>query len=390
MEKRITIGYYAAFIALGLAVSALGPTLPGLAEQTNVQLDAISILFTARAAGFLLGALVAGRLYDRLPGHRLMSLALVMMALCMAAVPFIPTLWLLTALMFLLGLVEPGVDVGGNTLIVWLHRDKVAPYMSGLHFFFGVGAFISPLIVAWAIAMTEGIDQAFWALGLLIAVPALYIVRLPSPTMPPRRETDSSGSTNWLLVILIAVFFFLYAGAEIAYGGWIFTYATAQQLTSEEAAAILTSAFWGALTIGRLLSIPLTTRYRNRTLIFADLIGSLISVGVILLWPLSLTAVWLGTIGLGLAMASVFPVTLSLAERHMHVSGKTTSFFFVGASVGGMTIPRFIGQRFETAGPLSTMTIIFICLVLATAVFGILVRQITARESVMAEGTGKV
>ncbi|NJN55208.1 MAG: MFS transporter [Anaerolineae bacterium] len=160
-KNKITAGYYAAFIALGLAVSALGPTLPGLAAQTGVQISAISILFTARAFGFLVGALLAGRLYDRLPGHRLMALALLMMGVMMASVPFLPALWLLTVIMFVLGLFEPGVDVGGQHLIVWLHKDKVGPYMNGLHFFFGIGALVSPIIVAWAIAATEGIQWAF-------------------------------------------------------------------------------------------------------------------------------------------------------------------------------------------------------------------------------------
>jgi FHS family Na+ dependent glucose MFS transporter 1 len=387
---RVTAGYYAAFIALGLAVSALGPTLPGLADQTGVQISAISILFTARSFGFLVGALLAGRLYDRLPGHRLMALALLMMALTMAATPFVPVLWLLTFIMLLMGLFEPGVDVGGNTLIVWLHKDKVAPYMNGLHFFFGIGAFVSPVIVAWAISASDGIAWAYWALGALICLPALYIVWQPSPTQPSVMESDPRGQTSWLLVGLIALFFFLYAGAEVSYGGWIFSYATARQLSSEEAAAILTSVFWGSLTAGRLLSIPLATRYRNRSIIFADLVGCLASVGLILLWPESLTAVWLGTIGLGLSMASVFPTTLSLAERHLHVSGKTTSYFFVGASLGGMTIPWFIGQQFEAVGPLAAIVIIFICLVASLAVFGILMRQINAREIVMARETGSV
>ncbi|MCL4263122.1 MAG: MFS transporter [Anaerolineae bacterium] len=387
---KITGGYYAAFIALGLAVSALGPTLPGLANQTSVSLKAISILFTARGFGFLVGALLAGRLYDRVTGHRLMALALVMMALSMALVPFVPALPLLVALMFMLGLFEPGVDVGGNTLIVWLHQHKVAPYMNGLHFFFGVGAFISPVIVAWAISVSGGIEWAFWALGLLILLPALFIARQPSPTAPPIIASDPRGQTNWSLVLLIAIFFFLYAGSEVAYGGWIFTYATTLGLTSEATAAILTSVFWGSLTAGRLLSIPIATRYRNRTVIFADLIGCLASVGVIVVWSQSVTAVWLGTIGLGLSMASVFPTTLSLAERHLHVSGKTTSYFFVGASLGGMSIPWFIGQRFEAVGPLATMTIIFTCLVASLAVFGILMRSISAREVMMAGEAGSV
>lgn len=380
-ELKITAGYYLAFIALGLAVSALGPTLPGLAAQTGSQLSQISILFMARSLGFLIGALLMGRLYDRFPGHRLMALALALMALMMALVPFVPLLWLLTAVMFGLGLFEPGVDVGANTLIVWLHREKVAPFMNGLHFFFGMGALTAPIVVAWAIRRTGGVQWAYWVLALLILLPALAIVGRPSPAMPLRREADASGQTSWLLVGLIALFFFLYAGAEVSYGGWIFSYATVQGLAGDEAAAVLTSIFWGALTAGRLLSIPLAARLRNRTVIMVDLAGCLASMGVILLWPRSPTAVWLGTMGLGLAMASVFPTILSLAERHLHVSGQMTSYFFVGASLGAMTVPWFIGQLFEAVGPVATMVTIFICLGVATAAFGLLMRQISEVET---------
>ena len=52
---------------------SLGPTLPGLAEQTHTALGAISLLFTAHALGYMLGSFLGGRLYDRIPGHPVMA-----------------------------------------------------------------------------------------------------------------------------------------------------------------------------------------------------------------------------------------------------------------------------------------------------------------------------
>ncbi len=386
MKNKITAGYYVAFIALGLMMSSLGPTLSRLEEQTHSHPSEISILFTARAFGFLVGALVMGQLFDRLPGHRVMAIAICILALTLVFVPLVQALTLLAILMLLIGFFEPGIDVGANTLIVWLHRDKVGPFMNGLHFFFGVGAFISPIIIAWVITTTDGIQWAYWILAVLIFLPALFIIRLPSPTAPPPEDNPENekggGRVRWELVGLIAFFFFLYGGAEISFGGWISKYTIAQLSLTESAAALLTSAFWGALTIGRLLSIPIARIWRNRRIISVDLLGCLLSVSIILLWPQSVTAVWLGTIGLGLSMASVFPTTLSLAERHLNVSGQMTSFFFVGASLGGMTVPWIIGQRFEAIGPLQTMTIILGCLLAATAVFGFMMWQIVKEPEV--------
>jgi fucose permease len=43
-------------------------------------------------------------------------------------------------------------------------------------------------------------------------------------------------------------------GIEIAYGGWIFTYAVNEFHMGETEADYLSSAFWLAITIGRLLA----------------------------------------------------------------------------------------------------------------------------------------
>ena len=94
----------------------------------------------------------------------------------------------------------------------------------------------------------------------------------------------------------------------------------------------------------------------------ADFLGCLASLGALLLWPPPLIVVWLGTCGLGLSMASIFPTTLSLAQGRMPISGAVTGWFFVGAGAGGMTLPWLIGQLFETIGPQVTMVILFLAL----------------------------
>jgi FHS family Na+ dependent glucose MFS transporter 1 len=306
-------------------------------------------------------------------GHPLMGMMLLVVVVMLILVPLIPLLLLLTLTLLVLGMAEGMVDVGGNTLLVWVHRHRVGPFMNGLHFFFGVGAFLSPIIIAQAVLLSDDITWAYWVLALLVLPVALWLLRLPSPANQVTATANAPVHINSVLVMLIAFFFFLYVGAEISFGGWIFTYAVALNLANETSAAYLTSAFWGALTAGRLLAIPLAARFRPRVILLSDLLGCLLSVGIILLWSNSLVAVWIGTLGLGLSMASVFPTTLSLAERRITITGQVTGRFFVGASAGGMTIPWLIGQFFEAVGPTVTMLIIFITLLAALATFAVLI-----------------
>ncbi|TMC50903.1 MAG: MFS transporter, partial [Chloroflexi bacterium] len=360
-----TVGYYLSFIALGLVVASLGPTLPGLAGNTHSALREISLLFSARALGYLCGSVVSGRLYDRVGGHPLMAGVLAGMALMLVLAPLVSWLALLILLMFVLGTNEGALDVGANTLIVWVHGRAVGPYMNALHFFFGVGAFLSPIVVAQALAWSGDIQWAYWTPA------ALWLWRTPSPAAQ-RVQVAASGQVNSVLVALIMLFFFLYAGAEGAFGGWIFSYATGLRLADGPTAAYLTSTFWGALTVGRLLSIPLAARFSPRVILLADLLGGVLSMLLILTGSQSLALTWLGTAAFGLSMASIFPTTLALAERRMTITGQVTGWFFVGASLGGMFWPWLIGQLFDAIGPAITMLAITGDLVLSLALFVVL------------------
>ncbi|MCB0209014.1 MAG: MFS transporter, partial [Anaerolineae bacterium] len=377
---------YAAFIGLGLITSALGPTLPGLAEQTQTTLGQISFLFVARSLGYLFGSFIGGRLYDRIAGHPLIAGLLLMMAVSAYLVPFMSLLWMLVAVLVMIGIAEATVDVGCNTLVVWVHKDKVGPFMNGLHFFFGVGAFLSPVIIGQALLLSEGIAWGYWTMALLILPVALSFLLLPSPPIQKTAYDGSARVNKPFLVVLIALFFFFYVGLEVGYGGWIYTYATTLELTSEANAAYLTSAYWGALTVGRLLSIPVANRLRPRTIIAGDLAGALLSVIVLLLWPQSLAVVWIGTLGLGLSIASIFPTMLSLAERNMTVTGQTTSWFFVGASTGGMSMPWLIGQLFEITGPYTVFWASLVGVILTAGLFSSLLAWVhrSSRQSTVA------
>ena len=378
-----TLGYFTAFVALGMATAALGPALPSLADHTRSQLNEISFLFTAHALGYLVGSFQGGRLYDRIPGHPLIAVVLITMAAMLALVPLVSLLWALALVMLILGVAGGAVDVGGNTLLVWVHGRNVGPYMNGLHFFFGAGSFLSPIILAISLSLSDDVTWGYWALAVAMVPAAIWLFRLPSPvaratsggsgeehdTAPSAGDTGSGrGRRTNRLIFLIALLLFLYVAAEAAFGGWIFTYARDSNLAAAASAAYLTSAFWGALTFGRLLAVPIAARVRPIRILFADLGGCLASLGAILLWPESPLALWVGTLGLGFSMASIFPTAISLAERYLPITGRATGWFLVGASAGAMFLPWLIGQVYDVHWPQVTMVVIAVDLVVALAI----------------------
>jgi fucose permease len=349
VSRRQTRGYYGAFFALGLITAAVGPTLPALAQQTGSQKSEISSVVMARSCGFIAGSLLAGRLYDRVKGHPLLSGALFLLAAVASLIPVPANLWQLVILFLIQGIMGSTVSVGGNTLLIWAHRNQAGSLLSGLHFTWGVGAFLSPAIVARTMKFSGNIGLAYWILAIMTLPICLWIIRQPNPLHPQKSASSSAGTVIVPLALMICVFLFLYTGLEACFGNWIYTYALEIGL-SKASAAYLNSVFWGTLTLGRLLNISLSSRLRPRTILTLDLTGCLLSVLAMLFWRQSATVLWAAISTFGLSMGSIFPTIISFAGRRMSLSGQLTGILFASASAGAMCLPWLVGQFLDRVG----------------------------------------
>jgi FHS family Na+ dependent glucose MFS transporter 1 len=356
----LTFAYYVAFITLGATTAIGGPSLPWLAKHTSSPLDLLSVIFIAGSFGYMVGSQLGGLAYDRFPGHRIQAFMLLGIAAAAALVPVMRSLWYLVTVLFLLGIAQGALDVGCNILLTWVHGEKVGPFMNGLHFFFGIGSFVAPLIFAQVVRATGDIQWAYWLFCLLSLPVAAWLWTLPSPEVRKEAPHLPERKSSTGLVILFVAFFAAYVGMEVGFGNWIYTYSTRLNLANETIAAYLTSAFWGSFTVGRLLGIGISARLRPQTILILDFAGCLAGFGIILLWPASVLALWIGTVVLGLAMASVFATAMALAEKRLGLTGSITGWFLVGGGIGGMFFPWFIGQLFERIGPRITMPVLII------------------------------
>ena len=387
-QKHVTtIAYYMAFILLGLTIAAEGPTLLKLAEHTSSALDQISSIFLFGSLGYLLGSYIGGRLYDRVPGHRFMAGILICLGITIALVPLASSRWTLFTIALVLGLFKGGLDVGCNTLLLWVHNETVGPFMNGLHAFFGVGAFIAPLIVAQVISVTGDIHWVYWIFAIAAFPLALWIWNLPSPASRAVPAHHESAPFLILPVLTMVLCFVLYVGGEAGYGAWIYTYAFTLRFGTEVTAAYLTSAFWGSFTLGRLFGIWVSTRARPITILALDFAGCIVSLALILLFPKSATMLWIGTILFGISQASIFPTFLTLAEERMHITGAIAGLFLVGAGAGGMILPWLIGQAFVQVSAYAMMGLIFLGILLNLLML-ILFTRVSVKPGRVAEPSG--
>jgi MFS transporter, FHS family, Na+ dependent glucose transporter 1 len=365
-----TLVYFAGLASFGILVASWGPVLPFIASQTGTNLGDMGLVITARAIGVFTFSMFGARVYDRLPGHPLMGGALLMIAVVFAMVPFINELWLLLVLIFIMGLGLGLVSVGSNALMMWVHPENLGSWMNGMNFSNSVGSLLAPVLITAILAATGHIRWAFWVLAFLIGALGIYSLLVPSPAIrKSKSETSAGGRINFRKVLPFALFFVLYVSAEVSFGGWLYTYTITLHPEAVTGAGMLTSAFFAAMAAGRLTAVPLSTRLRPRTILLIDLLGAMASLILILAVPSSLTALWVGTIGYGFFMASVFPTWMTFADNRIQVNGKIAGIFYGAGAIGSMSFPWLCGQIYDASGPRMMMVAIFFALLTAAAIY---------------------
>ena len=378
--------YYAAFIGMGIAIGIVGPTLPALAGYSGTPVGLLGILFTVRSLGYLIGSLTLGRLFDRMKSHPLLGFAQIGIGLSLASVAWFHSLPMLIAIFFVMGTVESMVSVGSNTALVWTFRERSSPLINGLHFSFGIGAFLSPLIVAQLLPLDNGFQLAYWISGGFFILLGLWTAQLGnSPTQPEitNKEQSPIHTTrgDYILLGLTGLFLFFYVGSEISFGGWYYTYVLSQGFISETAAAYMNSAFWLSFTIGRLISIWVAVKVPQKTVLPIALVGSLVSISMLIFNPVSTALLWFCPIALGFFMAPIFPTAFSWASQSLQLSGKLTGILFLGDSTGAMILPWLAGRVINSAGAAAMVPLITGALLLNfLAYFGLLAAH-QARKS---------
>lgn len=349
---------------IGIVLAMLGPTLIGLAEQMGVSFATASTLFTARAFGYLAGALVCGELLDRL---RNQAVVFLMPCLCACAgalvLPSVRSYSLACVLFFTQGLTMGFIDTGGNVLLLtlWRGSDQLNRHMHALHFFFGLGCVLAPAAVASCVKSSLRAVAAWTVAGLgLSAGTAGYLLLAFQAQPKPAPEALGEGSMN-RVVLLTGAFLGVYVGAEVTFGGCIDAFAVRWLGTPEADAAWLTSVYWGMLTVGRLVAAVVTPYVHHARYLAWHVLLALLAVGVLAVVSEDLrgaaapgsTSWWAFVVAPsaleGFALAPLFPGAMLVAEElsGKPITGRASSIIVTSAAAGEMCFPLLAGALME-------------------------------------------
>ncbi|HEX4491755.1 MAG TPA: MFS transporter [Acidimicrobiia bacterium] len=378
------VAYLSTFVVLGIVLGMLGPALPSLRRQVHASVGAISFVFVAQSAGYLAGAVIGGRGFDRGLGHRLLGGALAWMAVGLLLVTRAGSIVTLCAAFAFLGLALGVIEVGSNTLLLWARHPAPASTINALHFLFGVGALLSPLLVNRALALRGTVRLAYLGAACVAVLAAAIVAAYPSPRAVDVEEHARGEHAPPRLVLAVAVFFGLYVGIEVGFSGWIATYAQAVHLGGSASGAAITAVFWAAFTTGRLGGVGLAARVRTSVLLFAGCSLSTVAAVAFAVARGRGIPVWIATIFFALGLAPQFASMLAFANEHLPLTGSATSWFMVASSIGGLLLPWVIGQLLSASGSGALALVIVIASIVTLAWVFVLDRILPATPAAVA------
>jgi len=362
--KLATLVTITSVFGLGVVMALLGSVKIRLVENLKIDDAQMGKMFSVFNFSNLIFVLVAGVLCDALgfkavaiAGYIIGAIAVFMFG---AAKNYSAALWGC----FLLGVGGMFMNSVGNTLIVnpqILFADEARSGNLG-NVFFGVGAFIVPLLTAWLFRKTS-YSTAINVVALIIFIPVIFALFGEFPEAP---AGFSMGAAIALIgqkqIILGALALMCYIALEVSMGGWITTYANSLGADEAKSSRIL-SMFWIALMLGRLVTALYIGSKLNLAADGAWFVLCLAVVAAVVIYLMviakTLSAGTTAIILTGLALAPCFPtiigVTLSRTEEALRGSG--FGLIFAVGLIGGIFVPAWMGAISKGTGIKGSMKV---------------------------------
>ena len=375
--------YFAAFVGLGLTAACLGPTLPSLAAIAGTSLARIGLLVVVRSLGSMLGSLLTGPLVDRGRGGGAVVGSLVLMIGAMILVPILGSLTVLIPLFFVLGMGQGALNTGANTLIVWGSGGRTQSRLSLLHFSFGLGALLAPMLVVWFLGFRSDGLFSYWVIAAVLMPVLLWVVASPKRVTfevgaGPRPHASSGRAFGWAMIL-----FFLFMGVETTVGSWLFAFAQRAAHATAATAGYLVATYWVTFMTARLFMGLADLHVKPSIYVMGGVISAVALSLLILGFAGGGVGLWIGVAALGVAMAVLFPQAYAFCSSTLGMTGRRTAWLLVASSLGGMAIPWLTGLFLETT-PRILPIILVAAMMLAMMAFRAVLR--TAPEGSDASG----
>ncbi len=356
-ELTAAISYCGFQLSSALVLGCIPPVINRLATQTEATLSMIAAALSVRYLVYVITTLFLGRVFDKLPGNKILAANGLLLILFASFFPRMTLFPLLVTWLILSGFISGIMDMGCNTGILWTLKDRAGQAMNLMYACCSLGLMIAPLLIAYSIRKNDQFSGVFLILSLL-CIPFIWMmVFLKSPEREDYKRIEfdveqiPENSNKFInqLILITAVFLFFEIGCECGFSNWGPSLAFQSGISSEAAAATVSTAFGAGSLLGRLINAYIIRRVKAEKILFSAVFLVFISF-LSISFIHNLLFFLIAALFIGLGTAPVYATILVLIGDKIHLTGKSTGFLLGTLGIGAMIIPLIVGTAFERAG----------------------------------------
>ncbi len=348
---------YLIFISLGLPDSLLGSGWPVMHVAFDVPSSYAGYVSMTISFMTIISALLSPRFIKKFHTKWIVIVSIFLTILGLLGFSVSGSYGMLFLFAIPYGLGAGSIDASVNHYVANNYSGSV---MSFLHCFYGVGAVISPSIMALALKYARWNEGYRWTAFVQIGILLVCIVSLP--LWKKGNENADEGihesATIWEAikvpgVALTLIGFFAYCAGEATCFLWTPSYfAGTKTGMSDELIASFGSLIFGGLMLGRLISGFISNKLGDRLLIRIGIVVEFIGILLVMIPNAGYALAAVGFVVIGTGMGPVYPSIQHMAPENF---GKKYSAGVIGlqmasAYVGSTFMPMVFGLLQQQIG----------------------------------------
>lgn len=343
------------FLLLGVLQTIYGPALTAFSHRFDLSVETVSLLVSAHFFGAFFATLVTSAVLSALRYRGTLLLAVSLIAIGVTLVGISPV-WVVALIgAFIAGF---GIGLTNSGMTVYVSRVFApghGPILNFLNSLFGIGAVSAPLIVT---AVGDHISWPFYAAALVALVGLVMFLRLPAGDKPVPHGNPWAIGAAWPIFVGFGIMYFFYVATEAGVTTWEIPHLT--PLIGAQQAAVYTSLYWGAITLGRFIGTALSLRFSAKSILLVATAGTVASVSLTYIPSFAPFAYIL----VGLFIAPIFANGLAwLAQLRPKQADQLIPLAMAAASLGPVGTTPLIAAAVAGYGVHVIPTAILLCAV---------------------------
>ena len=349
---------YLIFISLGLPDSLLGSGWPAMRAFFGVPSSFAGYVSMTISFMTIISALLSPRLMRKMQTKWIVIISIMLTVAGLLGFSVCTEYWMLFLMAVPYGLGAGAIDASINNYVAMHYSGSV---MNFLHCFYGVGAMISPYIMASALRRARWNEGYRWTAYLQIAILVVCILSLPLWKRNQTKEEEetlknSAGIREVVRIpgaVQTLIAFFAYCSGEATCFLWVPSFfAGTKKGLSAGTIASFGSLIFGGLMLGRLIAGFISNHFGDRKMIRMGIVLELLGILVVMLPFPGYVVTAVGFVMIGTGMGPVYPAIQHMAPQNF---GRKNSAAMIGlqmasAYVGSTFMPMVFGLLQQALG----------------------------------------